>query len=47
MHYCWYENCYYYTTKSQEELINHYTQDHAETRAESKRLAKQNIWSGS
>ena len=41
MYYCCYQNCYYYTTKSQQDLINHYINDHGETYEEADRLAKQ------
>ena len=40
MYYCCYQNCFYYTTKSEEELIKHYTEDHGETFAEAKKLSK-------
>ncbi len=41
MYYCCYENCYYYSIISQQELINHYIEYHVETNADAERLAKQ------
>ena len=41
MYYCCYENCYYYSMISQQELVNHYIEYHVETNADAERLAKQ------
>ena len=38
MYYCCYQNCYFYSIKSQQELI-HYIEDHGETYEEAEKLA--------
>ena len=42
MYYCCYQNCYFYSVRSQQDLIDHYVEDHRETYEEAERLAKQN-----
>jgi len=39
MYYCVYQNCYYYTTKSREELIKHYVEYHGEALDEAQKLS--------
>jgi len=41
MHYCCYQNCYFYSMKSKEELVNHYVNDHSETYEEAEKLSNQ------
>ena len=41
MYYRCYHNCYFYSVRSQEDLIDHYVDDHRETYSEAERLAKQ------
>ena len=41
MYYCCYQNCYFYSVRSQQDLIDHYVEDHGETYTEAEKLTKQ------